>query len=140
MLYNSVKRGFFYPLGTYDTKQSFLSIDNLCFVINEFIEQNDIASGIYHLADDEPVSTKDLIALISQVTNKKIFIWKIPKFIISVLSKVGDYFPLPINTERVMKMTENYVVSNQKIKTALGKNLPVSSKGGLMKTIQSFEK
>ncbi len=101
---------------------------------------NDIPSGIYHLADDEPISTKDLIALISQITNKKIFIWKIPKFIINVVAKVGDYLPLPLNTERVMKMTENYVVSNQKNKTVLGKNLPVSSKDGLRKTIESFNK
>ena len=140
LLYNFVKKGIPYPLGTYDNKRSFLSIDNLCFVINELIEQNDVPSGIYHLADDEPISTKDLITLMSQVTNKKIFIWKIPKFIVGVVAKIGDYFPLPINTEKVMKMTENYVVSNQKIKTALGKNLPVSSKEGLIKTIQSFEK
>ena len=140
LLYNFVKRGIPYPLGAYENKRSFLSIDNLCFVINELIEQNNIPSGIYHLADDESISTKNLITLISQVTNKKIFIWKIPKFIVDMVAKIGDYLPLPINTERVMKMTENYVVSNQKIKTALGKNLPISSKEGLIKTIQSFEK
>jgi len=140
LLYNFVKKGIPYPLGAYDNKRSFLNIDNLCFVINELIEKNDIPSGIYHLADDEPVATKDLIKLISNVTNKKILIWNIPKFIINLIAKIGDYFPLPLNTERVMKMTENYVVSNQKIKTALGKNLPVSSKEGLRKTIQSFEK
>lgn len=140
LLYNFVKKGIPYPLGVYDNKRSFLSIDNLCFVINEFIERNDIPSGIYHLADDEPVATKDLIRLISDITNKKILIWKIPKSIINLIAKIGDYLPLPLNTERLMKMTENYVVSNQKIKTALGKNLPISSKEGLRKTIQSFEK
>ena len=140
LLYNFVKKGIPYPLGAYDNKRSFLSIDNLCFVIKELIERNDIPSGIYHLADDEPVATKDLIKLISDVTNKKILIWEISKAIINIIAKIGDYLPLPLNTERVMKMTENYVVSNQKIKSALGKNLPVSSEDGLRKTIESFNK
>lgn len=138
LLYTFVKKGIPYPLGAYDNKRSFLSVENLCFVIKELIERNDIPSGIYHVADDEPVATKDLIKLISEVTNKKILIWKIPKFIINIIAKIGDYLPLPLNTERVMKMTENYVVSNQKIKAAIGKNLPVSSEDGLRKTIESF--
>ncbi|PWK21420.1 nucleoside-diphosphate-sugar epimerase [Arcicella aurantiaca] len=140
LLYNFVKKGIPYPLGAYDNKRSFLSVENLCFVIKELIERNDISSGIYHVADDDPVATKDLIKLISEVTNKKILIWEIPKFIINLIAKIGDYLPLPLNTERVMKMTENYVVSNQKIKSALGKNLPVSSEDGLRKTIESFNK
>lgn len=140
LLYNFVKKGSPYPLGEYDNQRSFLSIENLCFVIKELIERNDIPSGIYHLADDEPVATQYLIKLISEVTNKKIAIWKIPKVIINFIAKFGDFLPLPINTERLMKMTETYVVSNQKIKNALGKNLPISSEDGLRKTIQSFEK
>lgn len=140
LLYNFVKRGIPYPLGVYDNKRSFLSIDNLCFVINEIIERNNIPSGIYNLADDEPVSTKDLIKLICEVTNKKLLIWNIPKFIINFIAKIGDYVQLPLNSERVMKMTENYVVSNQKIKSVLGGNLPVSSEDGLRKTIESFNK
>ena len=140
LLYNFVKKGIPYPLGAYDNKRSFLSIDNLCFVINELIEREDIPSGIYNLADDTPVSTENLINLISNVTSKRVFIWKIPKFIINIIAKFGDYLPLPINTERVRKMTENYVVSNQKMKNALRKNFPVSSEDGLRKTIESFEK
>lgn len=140
LLYDFVKKGIPYPLGAYDNSRSFLGIDNLCFIINELIEREDIPSGIYHLADDTPVSTENLIKLISQVIHKKIFILKIPKFIINVIANFGDFIPLLINTERVMKMTENYIVSNQKIKIALGKNLPVSSEDGLRKTIESFEK
>lgn len=138
LLYNFVKKGIPFPLGAYDNKRSFLSIENLCFVIKKLLERNDIPSGIYHLADDEPIATKDLIKLISDVANKKILILKIPKFIINFIAKIGDYLPLSLNTERVMKMTENYVVSNQKIKSAMGKNLPVSSEDGLRKTIESF--
>jgi nucleoside-diphosphate-sugar epimerase len=140
LLYKFVEKSFPYPLGAFENERSFLSIENLCFVIRELIERNDINSGVYNLADDESISTKNLIRLIGRVTNKKIFIWNIPKFIIKMIATIGDFLPLPINTERVVKMTENYVVSNKKIKDALGKDLPVVAKDGLSKTIESFEK
>ncbi|EXY21754.1 UDP-glucose 4-epimerase domain protein [Bacteroides fragilis str. 2-F-2  len=53
---------------------------------------------------------------------------------------LGTLMHLPLNTERLRKLTENYVVSNAKIKAALGiDKLPVTAKEGLMKTIHSFE-
>lgn len=140
LLYNFVKKGIPYPLGAYDNKRSFLSVENLCFIIKELIERRDVPSGIYHLADDQPVATKDLIKLISDITNKRVLIWETPKIIINFIAKIGDFLPLPLNTERVRKMTENYVVSNQKIKGVLGRNLPVSAEDGLRKTIESFLK
>jgi hypothetical protein len=54
------------------------------------------------------------------------------------LARFGDFLKLPLNSERLQKLTESYVVSNDKIKAALGKSLPISSKDGLMRTFQSF--
>jgi hypothetical protein len=52
---------------------------------------------------------------------------------------LGDLFHLPFNTERLDKLTENFIVSNFKIKSALNiKKFPTSAKVGLVKTIQSF--
>lgn len=42
-------------------------------------------------------------------------------------------------TERLNKLTESYVVSNQKIKSALAKELPIKTREGLKKTILSFK-
>ena len=53
---------------------------------------------------------------------------------------IGTLLHLPLNTERLRKLTENYVVSNAKIKAALGiDKMPVTAKEGLIKTIKSFE-
>jgi hypothetical protein len=54
------------------------------------------------------------------------------------LAKLGDLLRLPLTTERLQKLTESYVVSNQKIKFAIGKNLQISVKDGLLKTFNSF--
>jgi nucleoside-diphosphate-sugar epimerase len=138
LLYKIVRKGLPWPLGAFENKRSFCSIDNLCFVINELIQNEQIPSGVYNIADDEVFSTNELIRLIAESQGKKSFIWDTPKFIIKSISKLGDVFRLPLNTERLSKLTENYVVSNQKLKKAINKPLPVSAKEGLLKTFNSF--
>ena len=138
LLYKIVKRGTPWPLGAFDNKRSFCSIDNICFIINELIENDQINSGIYNIADDEVFSTNELIKLIAETHGRKPFILNIPKYLIKSLSKLGDIFRLSINTERLIKLTETYVVSNQKIKNAINKPFPVSAKEGLLKTFNSF--
>jgi nucleoside-diphosphate-sugar epimerase len=138
LLYNIVSRGFPWPLGAFENKRSFCSIDNFCFIINELIENDQINSGVYNIADDEAVSTIELIRLIAESNGKKPFILNIPKFLIKILSKLGDIFKLPLNSERISKLTETYVVSNQKIKNAINKPFPVSAKVALLNTFNSF--
>jgi nucleoside-diphosphate-sugar epimerase len=138
LLYDIVKKGIPWPLGSFENKRSFCSIDNLCFVINELIENNQIPSGIYNIADDESLSTNELIQLISKSLSKETSIWNIPKSLIIGLANIGNVLKLPLNTERLDKLTETYIVSNHKIKKAINKSLPISSKDGLLKTINSF--
>ena len=138
LLYKIVSKGLPWPLGSFENKKSFCSIDNLCFIIKELIENDKIPSGIYNVSDDEPISTNDIIKLIALNNKKKYYIWKIPKFIIFTFSKLGDLLKLPLNTESLNKLTENYIVSNNKILQAINKSLPLGSKEGLIKTFNSF--
>lgn len=138
LLHNFISMGIPYPFGRYVNKRSFVSVDNLCFIINELIDNPKIQSGIYNIADDVSLSTIDLVQLVSKVLCKPTRILKVPKFIIRFIAKVGDIFPLPINSERLLKLTENYEVSNLKIKKAIQKELPLSSKDGIKKTVISF--
>jgi nucleoside-diphosphate-sugar epimerase len=140
LLYQLVIKGLPWPLGTFENKRSFLSIENLCFVIKELLERNDISSGVYNLADDESLSTNDLIALLGQSLGKRNKTMKISASLIRKIASVGDVLKLPLNSERLQKLTENYVVSNEKIKKALGKELPVSASEGLLSTFKSFKK
>ena len=56
------------------------------------------------------------------------------------MAAVGDVLHLPLNRQRLQKLTENYVVSNQKIKNVLGiDKMPISAKEGLRKTLESFK-
>ena len=138
LLYKLVLKNIPWPLGAFENKRSFCSIDNLMFIIKELIEREDIPSGIYNVSDDEPLSTNDVISILAESQNKKPKIWNVSKSLIQSLSILGDVLRLPLTSERLKKLTESYVVSNQKIKKALGKPLPVSSKDGLFKTFNSF--
>ena len=139
LLYNVVKKGIPWPLGDFDNRRSFTSIDNLCYVIEGLLNQ-DVSTGIYHMGDDEALSTNELIGIMCEAMGKKPHIWKMNKRVMEGCAGLGTLMHLPLNTERLRKLTENYVVSNAKIKAALGiDKLPVTAKEGLMKTIRSFE-
>lgn len=139
LLYRMVRKGLPYPLAAFENKRSFLSIDNLCFVIYEMISRKDISSGIYNVCDDEPVSTNTLIQIMSDSLGKTTILINIPKGIIKCIAAVGDRIPLPLNTERLKKLTDNYLVNNNKLKGVLQKPLPVSAFEGLKKTVESFK-
>jgi len=139
LLYKLVSKGLPWPLGAFQNKRSFCSLDNLLFILKELIERQDIPSGLYNIADDEPLSTNEIISLIAASKNIKPKIWKISSTLINTIAKIGDTFKLPLNSERLQKLTSSYVVSNNKIKNAIGKPLPVSSKEGLLNTFKSFQ-
>lgn len=138
LLYKFVEKGLPYPLGSYNNRRSFLSIENFCDVCKRLLTNN-IPSGVYNLADDEPISTVELFSIISSVIGKKARVLNVPRGLVGMMAGLGDKLGLPFNTERLDKLTENYVVSNDKIKKALGlTTMPVTTQEGLVKTIRSF--
>lgn len=140
LLYQLVAKGLPWPLGAFENQRSFLSIDNLCFVIEQLLDNDSIPSGIYNVADDDSLSTNELIRLLGTSFGKTSRIFNLPQKMISSMAKLGDHLYLPLNTERLQKLTENYMVSNQKIVKVMGKSLPVTVKEGLLKTFVSFRK
>ena len=141
LLYNVVRKGIPWPLGAYENKRSFCSVNNIAYVVEQLVVRENIESGIYHMCDDEALSTNELIRLIATSLGKKAHIWKFPRNMVNVLAGIGSVLHLPLNRERLKKLTENYVVSNEKIKHALNiAQLPDSLPEGLMRTFDSFRK
>jgi nucleoside-diphosphate-sugar epimerase len=138
LLFKLVSKGIPWPLGAFENKRSYCSIDNLMFIIKELIEREDIPSGVYNIADDEALSINEVISVLAESKNRTPIIWKVSKGLVQYVAKIGNLLRLPLNEERLQKLTDSYVVSNQKIKSAMGKPLPVSSKEGLLKTFKSF--
>lgn len=76
--------------------------------------------------------------IISEETAKPSRILHVNKKIILLLARLGDILHFPFNSERLKKLTENYVISSDKLTEALKCKLPVSAEDGLRNTIKSF--
>lgn len=140
LLYGVVKKGIPWPLGAFENRRTFTSVDNVSFIV-EGVLTKDVPSGIYNINDDEAVSSNELIEIICRVTGKKPHIWRVPQGMMRTLASMGDWLHMPLNSERLRKLTENYVSRNAKIKAALGVDrLPVRAVDGLTQTIESFAK
>jgi len=138
LLYGVVKKGIPWPLGAFENRRTFTSIDNLCFVIDGLLTK-DVPTGIYNMGDDEALSTNELIEEICKSLGKKAHIWKLPKGLMNGMAKIGGLLHLPLDPERLRKLTENYISSNAKIKKALGvEKMPVDAREGLKVTLESF--
>ena len=139
LLYGVVKKGIPWPLGAFENRRTFTSIENICFAVNGVLTKN-VPSGIYNMGDDEALSTNELIEEICKSLGKKAHIWKLPKGLMNGVAKLGGALHLPLDPERLRKLTEDYVSSNAKIKKALGVDkMPVDAREGLKRTLESFK-
>lgn len=138
LLYGVVKKGIPWPLGAFENRRTFTSIENICFAVNGVLTK-DVPSGIYNMGDDDALSTNELIEEICKSLGKKAHIWKLPKGLMTGIAKLGGMLHLPLNPDRLQKLTENYVSSNAKIKKVLGVDkMPVDARKGLQTTLKSF--
>jgi len=139
LLYGVISKGIPWPLGAYENRRTFTSIENMCFAVNGVLTK-DVEFGIYNMGDDEALSTNELIEVMCAALGKRPHIWKISKGFLNGCAKVGGWLHLPLNPEMMRKLTENYVSSNAKIKAALGVDkMPVDARDGLTRTIVSFK-
>ena len=140
LLHKLVAKGIPYPLGAYHNQRSLLSVYNLIWVLRSIIEKP-VPSGIYNIADDEPLSTNEIVEMIAESAGKKRKIWRVPISVVNAFGRLGDVLEFPLNTERIKKLTESYIVYNDKIKKALDVDiLPLSSREGLRRTFESMSK
>lgn len=138
LLYSMAKKGIPFPFASFHNERSLLGIDNAKELVLGMMEKSP-ESGVYNFSDDGFISTTKIYELMGEVVGKKPTLWKVPKSAISIIGKFGDILPLPIDSLKIKKLTENYRVSNHKIKKALGwDSMPHSLSDNLKNTLKSF--
>lgn len=126
--------------GVFDTKQSFCYIDNLTEIIAQISERPNVASGIYNVADNEPIATLNLIHWIATVFDKKAKIIKVPKGILNLFAKIGDLFKWEFNSKKLFKISHSRIINGNKIKNALEMNkMPFDTETAVQKTIEYYD-
>jgi nucleoside-diphosphate-sugar epimerase len=138
LLFQMAARGLPWPLGAFDNRRSFASVGNVCAVVGGLLEGR-AEPGVYQVADDEALSTNELIRLMAETLGRRPSILKLPPAGIRGAARIGDWLHLPLDSERLMKLTESYVVSNAAIKRALGwERMPVTAREGLRVTFEAL--
>ncbi len=137
LLFAFAKRGLPWPLAAFENKRSFTSVGNVCAAVAALADGGE--RGVYPIADDEPVSTNRLIELIAEACGRKARLWRLPKGLMRFAARLGDFLHLPLNTERLGKLTEDSIVDNSELKRALGwEKMPIAAEDGLRSTLAAF--
>jgi nucleoside-diphosphate-sugar epimerase len=137
LLVQVVKKGVPWPLAAFENERAFASIGNICAAVEALAERG--KNGVYPIADDDAISTNHLISLIAEAYGKKVRLWKIPKAIMRGAAAIGSVLRLPLNLERLGKLTENSLVDNSVLLSELGwKQMPINAEDGLRVTLKAF--
>ena len=137
LLWGIARRGFPWPLAAFENKRSFTSIGNICAAVEALCERGE--NGIYPIADDEMLSTNRLIELMAEVCGRRPRLWRLPKGLMRLAAKVGDVLHLPLNSERLGKLTDDSFVDNAVLKKNLGwSQMPIRAEDGMRETLKSF--
>ena len=137
LLWGIARRGFPWPLAAFANRRSFTSIVNICAAVEALCERG--KNGVYPIADDEMLSTNRLIELMAEAYGRKPRLWRLPKGLMRLAARMGDVLHLPLNTERLGKLTEDSFVDNAALKAHLGwAAMPVRAEDGLRETLKSF--
>lgn len=138
-LFSYCKSGLPYVLARFNGQRSYLSISNMLHIVEQCIHDESISSGVYCVSDRETVRTNDLVQWIYDVLGLKPRMIAVPRFLVRVVARAGDYLPIPINSDTLKKIGTDYVVDSQKIQNLLKSPLPIASQEGLKNTLRHFK-
>ena len=96
-----------------DNKRSYCSIENI-FSLIEFLKSNKLESGVYNISDTNAISTYNLVRYMS----KQILFIGLNKFLSKIL--IFILFRLPKINKLTMKLFNDFVIDNSKLKSATG--------------------
>jgi UDP-glucose 4-epimerase len=117
------------PLAKVNNKRSFTSAENLVAFIDRIIERR--ASGIFIAMDEKPLSTTDLVYLISRYLNKRVFLFRMPEFIVeagkSLIPKIFD------------RLYGSFEMDNSKTLRELDFKAPLSTEEGIENMVIAYK-
>lgn len=115
----------FLPLGGIDNKRSFVYIGNLCALIEAIICAN--KCGVFLAGDDEAFSTSELISLIANAKQKKIYLLKVPFFKVLLKWLKPSFY---------QRLFESLTVDTKQTNQILNFKNPYSIREGIKKMVE----
>lgn len=131
------KRPWFF--GMFNTKYSYCNIDNVIEIIQQIIDSPTFSSGIYNVADDEPIDSIEFVNWTTEIIEKKVRIYSIPPVILNFIAKIGTLFNWEFNKQKLYDESHSRIVNCEKIKKELNCNhMPFDTKLSIFKTLEYY--
>lgn len=135
-----VRSGFPIPLGAVQNRRSFLYLENLVSAIERVLESPGAARESFCVADDQILSTRELIAEIARACGASARLWSASPRTLARIGKTGDWLQRTIgrspgfDSNTIRKLTGSLPVSNQRLRERCGWRAPFSVSEGLLAT------
>lgn len=120
-----------YPLGAFENARSVLSVRNLAHVV-ELAGVGALPADVYNVADDEPLSTVDMVKAIGRALDRRPIVLAVPQSVVRFGAALGTRVGGALTLERLDKLTESLVVDTRRLRRSLPEQrLPETSARGL---------
>jgi len=131
------KKGLPYPFSAFENKRSYLSVNNLCYIIAVLLKE-DLKSFTLNIANEDSLSTKEIIELVAKKLGKTPSLLNIPASLIKYAARLGDLLRiLPFDSEKLKKITSSFVVDTSEMEKTLGTPLPEKTRDSITQIIES---
>jgi nucleoside-diphosphate-sugar epimerase len=135
-----VRSGLPLPLGGLANQRSFLFVGNLVDAIDRVLESPGAAGRVFLVADDEKVSTAELIRLLARAADRRARLWSAPAWGLQLAAQCGDLaegigLRTGLNTYSLRRLEDSLAVSNQALRLATGWRPRTTLLEGLRQTL-----
>jgi nucleoside-diphosphate-sugar epimerase len=136
-----VRTGLPLPLAGIRNRRSFLYVGNLVDAIDRLVAAPGRLGRTFNVADDEAVSTPDLIRLVAAAAGRKARLWPAPGWALRLAAGCGDAaaslgLSTGLDSYSLRRLEESLTVSNRALRVATGWRPRASLSDGLRATLQ----
>lgn len=138
-VFRNLRRGLPFPFGSFECRRSFTSLNNFAFVLKQMLVKP-LSPGVYNVCDDGSLSANEFYKLLGEAAGKKIRVLYLGKGFFRCLARFSEKFNLnTFNWYEYEKLNTNFIVSNQRIKDALGiDKMPFPLREGIINSTRDF--
>ena len=120
------------PIASVRNARSMVYVQNLADAIALVLMHPAAGGQTFHVADDQPVSTRELIERIAAMMQRR------PRMLACPVSVLKFFARIFGQSDRVARLTSSLTVSTEKIRELLGWSPPISFESGLRQTVDWF--
>jgi nucleoside-diphosphate-sugar epimerase len=118
-----VRSGLPLPLAGIRNRRSFVYIGNLVDAIDRVAVAPGISGRVFNVADDDAVSTPELIQFLAEAAGRKARLWSAPGWSLRLAARGGDLagglgLRTGLDTYSLHRLTQSLTVSNQALRQA----------------------